>query len=89
VSPLEEVLLGLFMGIIGVGLPTIRMINVLEGKCANVFFISLLASVNMYAFTRFAIQDNYYWMVANALGAAIGVTVIAYRRKNRGVVNPK
>ena len=80
-TPLEEIALGLFMGIVGVGLPTMRMIHVLEGKCANVFVISVLASVNMYAFTRFVIQDNYYWMVANALGAAIGVTLIAYRRK--------
>lgn len=81
-TPLEQILLGLVMGFCGVGLPTIRTIQAMEGKYIRVFFVSLLATVNLYAFTRFAVKDNYWWMAANMLGAATAVSVIAYRRQN-------
>lgn len=81
-TPVESMLLGVVLGFMGVGLPTMRTIKAMEGKVVIVFFISLISSVNLFAFTHLVIAKNFWFMGANAIGAALSVSTIAYRRKN-------
>lgn len=82
-TPLVSMIVGLFLGLLGVGVPTMRMIKVMEGGWVVVFFLSLVATGNLYIFTNLVVAKNFYFMVANALGAALSVSILAYRRRNK------
>lgn len=75
--------LGLLLGFLGVGLPTLRTIKAMEGKFIQVFFISLLASVSMFTFMLIVVTLNYPFMIGNALGAAASVSLIGYKRRKK------
>jgi hypothetical protein len=81
VTAIQSIILGLGLGFMGVGLPTIRTIKTMEGHYYLVFFISLISSLNLFAFTYLVVAKNYYFMGGNMLGAALSVSMIAYRRK--------
>lgn len=77
--------IGFFLlGVLGVGLPTIRTLNVIKGKYLLVIPISLIASVNMIVFTWLIVDKNWTFIIFNSLGAACSVSYIAYREgKNK------
>jgi hypothetical protein len=81
-TPIESMLVGIALGFMGVGLPTIRTIKTMEGHYIAVFFICLVSSLNLFAFTHLVIAKNFFFMGANMFGAALSVSVIAYRRRN-------
>ena len=81
-SPLESIALGLCLGFIGVGLPTLRIMKVMEGKFISVFFIGILSSISLYVFTNMVVLKNYPFMIANAIGAASSVSFLAWRKQN-------
>ena len=80
-TPLLSVLLGLVLGFLGVGLPTLRTIEVMEGAYIKVFGISLLSTGCLFVFTNMVVLKNIPFMIANGFGAAFSVSLIAYRRK--------
>lgn len=82
-SPVEFFLLGILLGFLGVGLPTLRTIKAMEGQFIFVFFISLVASISMFTFMVIVVSLNYPFMVGNALGAAISVSLIGYKRRKK------
>lgn len=75
--------LGALLGFMGVGLPTLRVIMATEGRYIAVFFVSLCASCSMFAFMVMVVSLNYPFMFGNALGAAISVSFIGYKRRKR------
>lgn len=82
-GPIEFFLLGILLGFLGVGLPTLRTIKAMEGHFKSVFFISLLASCSMFLFMYLVVTLNYPFMVGNALGAACSVSLIGYKRRKK------
>ena len=76
-------LLGLALGFIGVGLPTLRTMKVIEGKPMSSFIIGLLSACSLFIFTNMVVLKNYPFMAANALGAAFAVAFLAYKNKKR------
>jgi len=75
-------IIGYFMlGLMGVGLPTIRTLKVIDGHYIQVFFIALLSTINLYIFTLLVITKDITFMIPNALGASVAVSYLAYRRK--------
>jgi hypothetical protein len=73
----ESFCLGSTLGFIGVGLPTLRTLKTIKGDYLQVFFISLACSANLYAFTNFVVEQNYYFMTGNMFFAATSVALIA------------
>ena len=82
-GPVGFFILGVFLGFLGVGLPTLRTIRAMEGYFVSVFFISILASCSMFVFMYLAVSLNYPFMVGNALGAACSVSFIGYKRRKK------
>lgn len=81
-TPIVSVCVGLVLGFLGVGLPTLRTIWTMEGRFILVFFVCLFCTANLFIFTNLVVTKNYYFMAANAIGAALSVTLIAWRRRN-------
>lgn len=79
----ESFFLGIVLGFLGVGLPTMRVIMAQEGKWKSVFFVSLCASCTMFAFMIMVVSLNYPFMIGNALGAATSVSLIGYKRRKK------
>lgn len=79
----EYFLLGILLGFMGVGLPTLRVIMATEGRWKAVFFVSLCASCSMFVFMIMVVSLNYPFMIGNALGAAMSVSLIGYKRRKR------
>ncbi len=82
-GPIGYFLLGLLLGFMGVGLPTLRTIMSMEGRWKSVFFVSLCASISMFIFMVLVISLNYPFMIGNALGAATSVSLIGYKRRKK------
>lgn len=80
---IEFFFLGILLGFMGVGLPTLRTIKAMEGHWKSVFFISLLASASMFIFMYLVVNLNYSFMAGNALGAAVSVSFIGYKRRKK------
>ena len=80
---IEFFFLGILLGATGVGLPTIRTIQAMEGHYKKVFFVSLLASASMFLYMYLVVNLNYPFMAGNALGAAVSVSYIGYRRSKK------
>lgn len=81
IGVIEYFFLGILLGFLGVGLPTLRTIKTMEGEFISVFFISLCASASMFLFMNLVVALNYPFMVGNALGAATSVSLIGYKRR--------
>jgi len=73
--------LGFILGALGVGLPTLRILKVMEGKYVQAFFIALMATLNFYVFTNMIVEKNYKFMIANSIGAALSVSYLAFKRR--------
>ena len=71
------------LGLLGVGLPTMRTLNVLRGKYWAVIPLSLAGSANMFIFTYFIIEKNWSFVIWNSIGAAVSVSYLAYREHLR------
>ncbi len=82
-TPLASVMLGLVLGFMGVGLPTLRTIQTMEGRYLLVFFVSVICTLNLFAFTHFIIAKNVWFMAANTIGAGLSVSTIAYKRSKQ------
>ena len=80
---IEFFFLGILLGFLGVGLPTLRVIMATEGQWKAVFFVSLCASCSMFVFMVMVVSLNYPFMVGNALGAATSVSIIGYKRRKK------
>jgi len=80
---IEYFFLGILLGFMGVGLPTMRVIMAQEGQWKRVFFVSLCASCSMFAFMIIVVSLNYPFMIGNALGAATSVSLIGYKRRKK------
>lgn len=74
-------LLGILLGAVGIGLPTLRTLRVIDGMYAQVFFYSVISSVCLFAFTQLVASHNIPFMVGNVLGSSLSVTWIAYNEK--------
>jgi len=79
----EFFFLGVLLGLLGVGLPTLRTIMSMEGHWKSVFFVSLCASCSMFVFMIVVVSMNYPFMIGNALGAALSVSFIGYKRRKK------
>jgi hypothetical protein len=82
-SDLISIFGGFILGAMGVGLPTLRTMKVIEGSYATVFVLTLICSANLFIFTNVVVTKNYLFMICNAIGAAISVSYIAYREKKK------
>jgi hypothetical protein len=67
-------------GFLGVGIPTLRTLHVIDGNYLKVFPLSIFASVNMYLFTYLVANQDYLFMIFNSIGAAFSVSYLAYKR---------
>ena len=76
-----KLILYFILGFLGVGLPTLRTMKVVDGEHLTVIPISLLSSANLYLFTILVANRDYTFMIVNSLGACLAVSLLAYRRK--------
>lgn len=85
-TPLLSACLGLCLGFIGVGLPTLRTIETMEGSYIKVFFISIVATACLFVFTNMVVAMNIPFMIANSIGAGLSVSLIAYKRSQKNKI---
>lgn len=76
------IVFGFFLGAVGIGLPTLRMLEVIKGNYGKVFVYSIISTSALYVFTSLVAAGNVGFMCGNVLGSALSVTWIAYHEKN-------
>ena len=67
------------LGLLGVGVPTLRTLSVIKGKYLLVIPLSLVGSINLFIFTWLVVEKDWLFIVCNSIGAAVAVSWIAYR----------
>lgn len=75
--------LGVLMGFIGVGLPTLRILNTIDGEYRRVALIQALSTLNMYTLMYFVAHKEWGWMFGNLVGAVASSTIIAFNRRKK------
>lgn len=80
---MKTALIGLFLGLLGLGLPTLRQILVQEGHWIKVIPITVLASCSMYLFTYMVAEKDIPFMIGNTIGACIAISRLAYKQKKK------
>lgn len=80
---LLNVLLGFVLGFLGLLLPNLRTIKMLEGKYIQVFFIHILASIMLIVFTTLVAKGVISFMVGNTVGGGLAVSLLSYNKRNR------
>lgn len=74
--------IGFFIaGVLGVGLPTVRTLQVIEGKYLAIIPVSILCSMNMYILTFLVAKGDLTFMALNALGSTVSVSYLAYKKR--------
>jgi hypothetical protein len=68
-------------GVLGVGLPTIRTLQVIDGKYMAIVPVSIACSMNMYILTFLVAKGDLVFMALNALGSAVSVSYLAYKKR--------
>lgn len=76
------ILFGFILGAVGIGLPTLRTLEVIKGNYGKVFVYSIVSTSCLYIFTQLVAASNYGFMFGNVLGSALSVTWIAYHEKH-------
>ena len=82
-SPILSALIGLVIGFAGVGLPTLRTIQTIEGRYISVFFVCVLCTICLFIFTNMVVAKNIYFMVANIIGGSLSVSMMAWQRRKK------
>ena len=80
---ITKFLFGFALGFIGLLLPNLRTIRMLEGHYISVFFIHILASVMLIVFTILVSKLIIPFMVGNTLGGGLAVSYLSYRKRHR------
>lgn len=76
------VVFGFFLGAVGIGLPTLRTLEVIKGNYGKVFVYSIISTSCLYVFTQLVAASNFGFMFGNVLGASLSVTWIAFHEKH-------
>ena len=76
-------LLGLVLGFVGLLLPSLRTIKMLEGHYIEVFFIHILASIMLIVFTTLVAKGVMPFMVGNTIGGAIAVSYLSFKKRKK------
>lgn len=77
------IIFGFFLGGVGIGLPTLRTLEVIKGNYGTVFLYSVISSCALFTFTQLVAAHNVGFMVGNVLGSSLSVTWIAYHEKHK------
>jgi hypothetical protein len=80
-SFITYVIFGFFLGAVGIGLPTLRTLEVIKGNYGKVFVYSVVSSCALFTFTQLVASGNFAFMLGNVLGSSLSVTWIAYHEK--------
>lgn len=75
-----NLLFGLVLGFVGLLLPNLRTIKMLEGLYVQVFFIHILASIMLIMFTLLVAKGVIPFMIGNTIGGAIAVSYLSYKK---------
>lgn len=75
-----NLLLGFVIGFVGLLLPNLRMIKMLDGQYVQVFFIHILAAIMTMVFTLLVAQIVIPFMVGNTIGGALAVSYLSYKK---------
>lgn len=73
--------LGLILGFVGLFLPNLRTIKMLEGYYIQVFFIHILASIMLIIFTTLVAKGVIPFMIGNSIGGGIAVSFLSYKKE--------
>lgn len=73
--------LGLVLGFVGLLLPNLRTIKMLEGNYVQVFFIHILASIMLIIFTTLVAKGVIPFMVGNSIGGGFAVSFLSYKKR--------
>jgi LytS/YehU family sensor histidine kinase len=79
----SNLLVGLIFGFIGLLLPNLRTIKMLEGNYIQVFFIHILASITLIIFTTLVAKGVIPFMIGNSIGGGLAVSYLSYKKKER------
>lgn len=77
---LSNLLLGLVLGFVGLLLPNLRIIKMLEGHHIQVFFIHILSSIMLIIFTMLVAKGVLPFMIGNTIGGAIAVSYLSLKK---------
>lgn len=77
---ISNFLLGLISGFVGLLLPNLRIIKMLEGHHVQVFFIHILASIMMIVYTTLVAKGVIPFMIGNTIGGAIAVSYLSLKK---------
>lgn len=77
-------LFGFALGFVGLLLPNLRTIKMLEGKYIQVFLLHILASLMLVVFTILVVDKVIPFIIGNTLGGALSISLLAYRKSNKG-----
>lgn len=80
---ISNLLLGLLVGFVGLFLPNLRTMKMLDGHYIQVFFIHILASVMLIVFTLLVAKGVIPFMVGNTIGGSVAVTYLSYKRSKK------
>lgn len=80
---ISNLLLGLVLGFVGLLLPSLRTIKMLEGHYIEVFFIHILASIMLIVFTTLVAKGVMPFMIGNTIGGAIAVSYLSFKKRKK------
>jgi len=75
-------LAGFLIGFVGLWLPSLRIIKMLEGKCFEAFYLQIFSSIVLTIFTTQAAHGVMSFISGNTLGGAIAVAILAHQKRN-------
>ena len=77
---ISKLLLGFVLGFVGLLLPNLRTIKMLEGHYIQVFFIHILASLMLVVFTILVAKAVIPFIIGNTIGGALAVSYLSYKK---------
>lgn len=80
---MHDILIGLFMGFLGVFFPNARTLNMIAGHRFKALFFHIFASA-MWAVSIYkAAQFNLYFILGNMCGGAVAIYILASKQRNK------
>lgn len=77
---ITKFLFGLGLGFVGLLLPNLRTIKMLDGKYIQVFFIHVLAAAMAIIFISLVAKNVIPFIIGNTLGGSIAVSYLSYKK---------
>lgn len=80
---MEDVVIGFIVGLLGLLLPNLRIINMLQGNTAKVVFFHILASLCWVVGINKIANSDVTFIISNIVGGTIAMIYLTKKQKVR------